>query len=57
MTKKKKGGGGVPAVAQWVKNLTAVAWGTEEVQVQSPAQELPQAVDAAIKNEDLSGKY
>ena len=44
-------------MAQWVKNLTAVAWGTEEVQVQSPGQELPLAMDAAIKNEDLSGKY
>ena len=26
---------GVPTVAQWVKNLTAVAWVTVEVQVQS----------------------
>ena len=29
---------GVPAVAQWVKNLTEVAWVTVEVQVLSPAQ-------------------
>lgn len=28
---------GVPAVAQWVKNLTAVPWATVEAQVQSPA--------------------
>ena len=28
---------GVPTMAQWVKNLTAVAWVTVEVQVQSPA--------------------
>ena len=28
---------GVPAVAQWVKNLTAVAWATAEVQVPSLA--------------------
>ena len=29
---------GVPAVLQWVKNLTAAAWVTAEAQVQSPAQ-------------------
>ena len=29
---------GVPAVAQWVKNLTAAAQVTVEVRVQSPAQ-------------------
>ena len=26
---------GVPTVAQWVKNLTAAAWGTAEVQFDS----------------------
>ena len=29
---------GVPAVAQWVKNSTAVAWVTAEVQVLSLAR-------------------
>ena len=29
---------GVPAVAQWIKNLTAVVWVTAEVQAQFPAQ-------------------
>ena len=29
---------GVPAVAQWVKNLIAVAWVAAEAQVQSLAQ-------------------
>ena len=28
---------GVPALVQWVKNLTAVAWVSAEVWVQSPA--------------------
>ena len=28
---------GAPAVAQWVKNLTAVAWVAAEARVQSPA--------------------
>ena len=29
---------GVPAMAHWVKNLTAVAWVTAEVRVQSLAR-------------------
>ena len=29
---------GVPAMVQWVKNLTAAAWVAEEAHVQSPAQ-------------------
>ena len=29
---------GVPAVAQWVKNPTAVAWGAVEVWIQSLVQ-------------------
>ena len=40
---------GVPAVAQWVKNPTAVAQVTAEVQVQSLAQKLPHAKGAAKK--------
>ena len=31
--KKTKKAGGVPTVAHWVKNLTAAAWVTGEVQV------------------------
>ena len=31
--------GEVPTVAQWVKNLTVVAWVAAEVQVRSPAQQ------------------
>ena len=34
---KKKNGTGVPAVVQWVKNLTAAAQVVVEMQVQSPA--------------------
>ena len=33
----KTSGMGAPTVAQWVKNLTAVAWVAGEVQVPSPA--------------------
>ena len=28
---------GIPTMAQWVKNLTAVAWFTAEAQVQFPS--------------------
>ena len=35
---KNKGNSGVPAVAQWVRNLTAVAQVTAEAQVGSLAQ-------------------
>ena len=45
--KKKK----VHAVAQWVQNLTTVAWVAMEAQVQSLAQELPYAAGVAIKKE------
>ena len=31
-------GGSIPGLAEWVKNLNAVAWVTGEVWVQSPAQ-------------------
>ena len=37
-------------MAQWVKNLTAVAQVDAEVWVQSLAQELPYATGTAIKN-------
>ena len=40
---------GVPTVSQWVKNLTAVAWFSAEVQVQSLAWEPPSSVRMAIK--------
>ena len=33
INEKKKNAGGVPTVPQWVKNLTAAAWVTGEVQV------------------------
>ena len=36
------------ALVQWFKNPTAAAWITVEVQVRSPAQEIPYATDAAI---------
>ena len=42
-------GRGVSAMAQWIKNPTAAAQVAAEVQVRSPAQELPYAVGAAIK--------
>ena len=37
------------AVAQWVKNPTAAAWGAAVVQVQSLAWELPDAMSMVIK--------
>ena len=40
---------GVPAMVQWVKNLTTAAWVTAEAWVRSLAQELPHASGAAIK--------
>ena len=50
----------VPAVVQWIKNLTLEAWVSAEAQVPSPyvvaaqiqslAEELSYAVSAAIKN-------
>ena len=39
---------GVPAVVQWVKNLTAVAQVIVEAQVQFLAQEFPYTASAAI---------
>ena len=35
-------------MAQWVKNLTAAVWVAEKEQIQSLAQELPQAMSEAI---------
>ena len=40
---------GVPAVRKWVKNLTTVAQIAAQVQVQSPARELPYDMGAAFK--------
>ena len=39
----------VPAVEQWLKNLTAVALVTSKAQVQPLALELPYALGTAIK--------
>ena len=39
---------GVHTMAQWIKNLTAVAWATVEAQVKSLAQKLPYAMGAPI---------
>ena len=47
--KNKKGG--VPVVVQWVKNPTAAAPVTAEVQVRSPAWELSYAAGVAKKKE------
>ena len=43
-TESEMGVGGVPTVAQWVKNPAAGAWVTAMAQIQSLAQELPYAV-------------
>ena len=45
----KKLEGGVPAVVQWVKNLTIATQVTVEAKVQSLSLELPYAVCVAIK--------
>ena len=39
---------GVPAMVQWVKNLTAAALVPAKVWIGSPAWELPSAADEAI---------
>ena len=45
---------GIPAVAQWVKNLIVVAQITTEAWVQSLVQELPCAAGSAKKKKKLS---
>lgn len=44
---------GVPAVRKWVKNLTTVAQVAAQVQVQSPARELPYDMGAAFKKKKI----
>ena len=48
---------GVPAVVQWVKNLTAEARLPEEVQIPSLSWEIPHAVGVAKIIELLSGSH
>ena len=43
-------------MVQWVKNLTTMTWVTVEVQVQSPAQEVPYNTGVVTKKKKKEKK-